>query len=247
MFDKLAKLFIGDRPAGTSAKKKEEIFLIDFISKRSSGETIEKAIVNFPLDSLAIIINGEEKPFDAYYVRNEGLSSDELYFRIATPKYKFWILPKDLSRFMKIAEKKRAMQIENRKKQNKEFNANLNTPVNYDSITDEIYKCFITGKSGTNEICTPEKFEEIESQISAICKSKNGRYYKSKSKSAKYAIIFSPYSRLNSNIGRLREEGYKVTTLERALQHFGLYHLLDYELMVQKEKEAIDYLKSRYC
>lgn len=115
-------------------KVDDEVFTVDFVSIKESGKTIKKAEVIFPANNQYIIINGEKIYFDAYYVRDEGMSSDNLYHRIATPDFKFWILPKDYKKFMSIANYRHNILIENRKKRDEFIKADINTPFEYDPI-----------------------------------------------------------------------------------------------------------------
>lgn len=95
-------------------------------------------------------------------------------------------------------------------------------------IDDEIYKCFIAAKSGMcDAIGTWEEFRKVETEISRVCEEHSGRYYKSKAKSAKFAIIFSPSSQTDKDIWSLQQEGYKVTSFDRALAKFGLEKMWD--------------------
>lgn len=98
------------------------------------------------------------------------------------------------------------------------------TSFEYSDINEDIYKCFISNKThmGVTGIGTLEQFTKVEEQISTICQKKNGRYYKSQAKAAKFAIIFCPYNRTYSNITSLKSKGYKVITFEKALEYFGL-------------------------
>lgn len=189
-------------------------------------------------------MNGKERVFNAYYVRNEGLSGDGLYYRIATPKFKFWVNPKDLTRFMRIANHRHKMMAKDSKKRDETAKIDIHTPIDYDQITNEIYECFIAYKSVMSEsIGTLEEFNKVESEIATICQNNNGKYYKSKAKTAKYAIIFNLYNRISSNVNGLKEQGYRVTTFEKALLYFGIGHLWDCENMVQKENELKELMK----
>jgi len=230
-----------------SQKISDEVFFIDFVSIRFSGETIKKAEVIFPVNSQSIIINGEEEYFDAYYIRDEGKSSDNLYHRIATPDYKFWILPKDYKRFMSIANYRHKMYIEIKNKRKELIKTAINTPFEYDSIDGDIYRCFIANKSGMCEsIGTWEKFEKVEKQIAKICEEHNGRYYRSQAKSAKFAIIFNYAYRTYSNVTSIREKGYKVTNFEYALEYFGLSHMWDINRMKKMEMDHNKLMKDLY-
>ena len=102
------------------------------------------------------------------------------------------------------------------------------TPVTLSPIDDDIFKSFITNQSGMcDAIGTWEDFRKVEDEIVRICKDRGGRYYKSKAKGAKFAIIFSPYARTANEVWSLQQAGYKVTTFDRAVAHFGLAHLWD--------------------
>ena len=71
----------------------DEAFIIDFVNFRD-GKTIKKAEVRFSTDDKYFLLNGEKERFNAYRVINEGLSSDQLYYRISTVDFTFWIHPK---------------------------------------------------------------------------------------------------------------------------------------------------------
>ncbi len=224
-----------------------EAFIIDFVSVRESSETIKKAEVMFPANNQYIVINGEKTYFDAYYVRDEGMSNDNLYHRIATPDFKFWVLPKDYKRFMAIANYRHDMLIENRRKRDEFIKADINNSFEYDPIDEEIYKCFIANKTGMCEaIGTWEQFRKVEEQIAKICKENNGKYFKSQAKTAKFAIIFDYSRRTYSNITSLREKGYKVTTFEAALGFFELSHMWNIKNIKKMENEHKRFIKERY-
>ena len=225
----------------------DEVFTVDFVSIRESGETIKKAEVIFPANNQYIIINGEKIYFDAYYVRDEGMSSDNLYHRIATPDFKFWILPKDFKRFMSIANYRHDMFIENRKKRDEFIKADINTSFEYDPIDKDIYKCFISNKTGMcDAIGTWEQFSKVEEQIAKICEKNNGKYFKTQAKAAKFAIIFDYARRTYSNVTSLREKGYKVTTFEAALEFFGLSYMWNIKNIKKMENEHKKFMKERY-
>lgn len=95
-------------------------------------------------------------------------------------------------------------------------------------IDDEIYRCFIAHQSGMCEaIGTWEIYSKVEEQIASLCKAKGGRYYKTKAKSAKFAIIFSPFAQTAAEIWSLQQEGYKVTSFDQAITYFGLEEMWD--------------------
>lgn len=96
-------------------------------------------------------------------------------------------------------------------------------PVKFNPIDDEVYKCFVAHRSGMCEaIGTWDIFQRLEDQIAELCKSKGGRYFKTKAKGAKFAIIFSPYALSAGEVWCLQQEGYKVTSFDQAITHFGL-------------------------
>lgn len=98
--------------------------------------------------------------------------------------------------------------------------------VNYDEIDNDIYRCFIAHKSGLCDfIGTHAQLNLIEEQIEKLCASNKGRYYKSKAKGAKFAIIFSTSNHSPGSVYRLQQDGYKVTTFDRVLVYFGLTHM----------------------
>lgn len=231
----------------TPDKIGDEAFIIDFISIRESGETIKKAEVIFPANNQYIIINGEKTYFDAYYVRDEGMSSDNLYHIIATPDFKFWILPKDYKRFISIANYRHDMLIENRRKRDEFIKADINNSFEYDPIDEDIYNCFIANKTGMcDAIGTWEQFRKVEEQMAKICEENNGKYFKSQAKTAKFAIIFDYSRRTYSNITSLREKGYKVTTFEATLESFGLSDMWNIKSIKKMENEHKKFMNERY-
>jgi hypothetical protein len=86
-----------------------------------------------------------------------------------------------------------------------------------------------------DEIGTWEQFKTIEEHIARLCQENNGKYYKTKAKTVKFAIIFAPNARVYSNVTSLKEAGYKVTTFEKALEYFGLTDLWDCKKIAQHE------------
>lgn len=101
-------------------------------------------------------------------------------------------------------------------------------PVTFTPIDDDIYQCFVAHRSGMCEaIGTWELYSTVEEQIASLCKAKGGRYYKTKAKSAKFAIIFSPYAQTAGEILNLQQEGYKVTSFDQAITYFGLGEMWD--------------------
>ena len=125
-----------------------------------------------------------------------------------------------------MREIKRIKAAEEKRKQ--EIREDLTSPFEYSAIDEDIYKCFISNKTGMcDEIGTWEQFNKVEEHIAKICQEKNGKYYKSQAKTARFAIIFDPAARTLSNVTSLRKKGYKVTAFEKALDHFGLTDIWD--------------------
>jgi hypothetical protein len=134
-----------------------------------------------------------------------------------------------------MAERLRPFKAEERKRR-QDLRRDLAEPVDYSVIDSDIYKCFISNQTGMcDAIGTWEQFKTIEECIARLCQENNGKYYKAKAKTAKFAIIFAPNARVYSNVTRLKEAGYKVTTFENALEHFGLTDLWDCKKIAQHE------------
>ena len=112
-------------------------------------------------------------------------------------------------------------------------------PVRLSPIDDDINRCFIAFRSGMCEaIGSWDAFEKLEATISECCKTKGGRYFKSKAKGAKFAIIFSPYSISPFEVWTLQQEGYKVTSFDRAVTHFGLGDMWDCATYVKHARQV---------
>ncbi|WP_199227570.1 3'-5' exonuclease [Limnohabitans sp. T6-5] len=111
------------------------------------------------------------------------------------------------------------------------------TTKTYSEIDNDIYQCFIAHRSGmSNVIGSWEDFQTVENEMALICKEKGGRYYKSKAKGAKFAIIFSPYAQTANDVLRLQQEGYKVTSFDRAVAFFQLQSMWDCQQYVDHVK-----------
>lgn len=122
------------------------------------------------------------------------------------------------------------------KKRLQELKRDLITPLDYSVIDSDIYKCFISNQTGMcDKIGTWDQFKTIEECIARSCQENSGKYYKTKAKTAKFAIIFAPNARVYSNVTSLKEAGYKVTTFEKALEYFGLTDVWDCKEVVQHE------------
>ena len=130
------------------------------------------------------------------------------------------------------------------KKRLQELRRDLTSPVEYSSIDSDIYRCFISNKTGMcEEIGTWEQFAKVEEHIAKLCQERNGKYYKSQAKTAKFAVIFAPEARTHSNVTSLKERGYKVTTFEKALEYFALTGMWNCKRLTKAEN---DYKKFMY-
>jgi len=122
------------------------------------------------------------------------------------------------------------------KKRKQEIRKDLTSSFEYSAIDEDIHKCFISNKTGMcDDIGTWEQFYKVEEQIAKICQEKNGKYYKSQAKTARFAIVFDPAARTLSNVTSLRKKGYKVTAFEKALDHFGLTDIWDCKKLTNAE------------
>jgi hypothetical protein len=136
-----------------------------------------------------------------------------------------------------MAERNKQIKAAERKKR-QQIRKDLTSPVKYSAIDEDIYKCYISNKTGMcDDIGTWEQFHKIEEQIAQICQERNGKYYKGQTKTARFAIIFDPAARTLSNVTRLREKGYKVTSFEKALDHFGLTDIWECEKLTKTEND----------
>jgi hypothetical protein len=228
---------------------KDETFIIDFLMLRDTGETLKDREITFPINNQYICISGEDKNnyFDTYNLKEDGMSKDKLYYKVSTCDFRFWVKPEDYRRFISVMHHRQKLK-EERKEQRLEINRinAINEPI-YDDIDNDIYKCFIAHKSGMSEaIGTWDDFAKVEEKIADICKTNNGRYYKSTNKNARFAIIFSYVNRVHSSVEYLRQKGYKVTTFEKALEYFNLSHMWDIDTLIKMEQENKTFLRNEY-
>lgn len=220
----------------------DETFIIDFVNERFNEDDAMKKteVIVLAGEEDYIIIGGKKLYFDAFFIRNEGLSSDKKYFRIATPEYKFWVNPKDLNRFMTIMEHRHKFYMKRKEEKRANKIKAIFTPFRYDDIDNNIYHCFI---SDTHMIENRDRFNKAVEAIDRECKKNNGKLYKTAAKSAKYAIIFDYRYRIFSNVEHLHAKGFKVTSFELALKYFGLEHMWDSKKHMQQEREYMEMLK----
>jgi hypothetical protein len=137
--------------------------------------------------------------------------------------------------------KRREQLLTEREQRNEQIKKEYMAPFEYDKIDEGIYKCFIAYKSGMcDAIGNWTTFRKIEDKLDTICKQKNGRYYKTQAKSAKFAILFSYTNRTARHVESLRDKGYKVTSFENVIEYFGLQVIWDTKAIknqVNKHKE----------
>ena len=175
------------------------------------------------------------------------MSKDNLYHKVATPDFVFWISPNDYDRFMEVLNYRHSVLVENKKAKLDSICLNNERAFEYDVIDDDIYNCFVAYKSGmTSEIGTWEKFYKVEAKIAEKCLQNGGKYFKNESKRAKFAIIFSYTNRMYSHVKKLRDKGYKVTSFENALVYFGLSKMWKCDVLLEKEKWYKEYMKKHY-
>ena len=134
-----------------------------------------------------------------------------------------------------MAEREKQLKAAEEKRM-QDMRRDLTSSVEYSAIDSDIYRCFISNKTGMcDEIGTWEQFNRVEERIARLCQEKNGKYYKSQAKTARFAIVFDPAKRTYSNVTSLKEKGYKVTTFEKALEHFVLTDIWDCKKLTKAE------------
>lgn len=221
-------------------------FIIDYLNINFE-ENLKDVKIIFPSSSNKIIINGESMYFNSSYIKEVGRSSDNLYRKIYTKNFAFWITPCDYNDILNIM-KDREVKYQNEKQETKTSFKNLySEKFEYDEIDTDIYKCCIVDKSDTdlgNIDCggNAKDFRKVEQYISDLCKENNGRYYKTVCKNVKFVIIFACNSRTATNVTHYRNKGYKVTSFENAIKYFNLINLWDINKMeneVLRIKETV--------
>lgn len=221
-------------------------YIIDFLKIRSNDTTLKNVEVYFPLSSPHIIIDGAQKHFDAYSIDEIGWSEDNKYKRIITREFCFWIKPKDYKSLKDIMLYKQKKLMEDKNAQNERMKNDHMTSFEYDAIDDDIYKCFIACKTSCIEVevGTMNNFRRVEEKLDSICKEHGGRYYKSEAKSAKFAILFSYLNRTASIVNAFRDKGYKVTSFENVIEHFGLTEIWDTRGLKERVRKQQEYYRS---
>lgn len=218
-------------------------YIIDFLKIRSNDTTLKNVDVSFPLNSRHIIIDGAQKHFDAYSIDETGWSEDNNYKRIITREFCFWIKPKDYSQLRDVMLDRQKELMENRKTQDERIKNDYLVQFEYDTIDDDIYKCFIASKGSyiEVEVGTISDFKKVEDKLDSICKEHGGRYYKSEAKLAKFAILFSYSNRTAPILNSFREKGYKVTSFENVIEYFGLTEIWDTRGLKERVRNQQEY------
>ncbi|HIV97267.1 MAG TPA: hypothetical protein H9745_06710 [Candidatus Agathobaculum stercoravium] len=212
----------------------------DFI--KAYGEDIGSADVVFPLDDVeSIEINGKRQRGYCGHVGETGKSSDGLYYRVHLSDYTFWVDPADYHDLMDFLHERQKAAIEVIKQHQAERDAyhqrhaeQLLAGVTADPITDDIYWCYIQGRPDAD---LQKKFTKLTAAIAKKCEEHGGRLYKTAAKSAKYAIIADYRYYTDDNFSYPRENGYKVVTLEQAVEYMGLQKLWDGTVIESRLKE----------
>lgn len=242
------KFFLEKKEENTKATTitGEGKYIIDFFKIRSNDTTLKNVEVSFPLNSRHIIIDGVQKHFDAYSIDETGWSDDNKYKRIITREFCFWIKPQDYKNLKDIMLCRQKELMEDRKAQDERTKNDHMISFEYDVIDDDIYKCFIAGKGSyiEVEVGTMSDFRKVEEKLDSICKEHGGKYYKSEAKSAKFAILFSYSNRTASTVNAFREKGYKVTSFENMIEHFGLTEIWDTRGLKERVRKQKEYYRS---
>lgn len=221
----------------------------DFI--KAYGEDIGSADVMFPLDDVeSIEINGTRQRGYCGHVGETGKSSDGLYYRVHLSDYTFWVDPADYHDLMDFLHERQKAAIEVIKQHQAERDAyhqrhaqQLLAGVTSDPITDDIYWCYIQGSPDAN---LQNKFTKLTAAIAKKCEEHGGRLYKTAAKSAKYAIMADYRYYTDDDFSFRRENGYKVVTLEQAVEYMDLQKLWDGTVIETRLKEyAADLARPR--
>lgn len=199
---------------------------------KAYGKDIGSADVVFPLDDVeSIEINGHRQRGYCGHVGETGKSSDGLYYRVHLSDYTFWVDPSDYHELMSFLHDRQKAAIEvveqhriERDEYNQRHAQQLLAGVHADPITDDIYWCYIQGSPDAD---LQKKFAKLTSTIAKKCDEHGGRLYKTAAKSAKYAIMADYRYYTDDNFDYRREAGYKVVTLEQAVNYMGLQKLWD--------------------
>ncbi|MBP1744446.1 MAG: hypothetical protein H6Q58_1424 [Firmicutes bacterium] len=225
---------------GKDGKAGDEELVIDTLISQGGtyGDELMKNVkVSFPPNSDKIIINGEPFFLNVKRIDYDGYDEKDSVYKISTYDFNFWVSREKTYKSLKgILENRHSEYLEQEKIQNQSIREEYLKPFEYDTIDDDIYNCFIAYKSSyiESDIGNSYDFTKTEERLAEICKEHGGKYYKNAAKSAKFAIIFSYTNRTASCVNSLREKGYKVTSFENVIEHFGLQDIFDTRGLIGK-------------
>lgn len=224
-------------------------FHFDFV--KAYGESLKDVTVIFPEDDPdSIIIDGNRQRGYCGYVSESGMSSDRLYHRVHLSDYTFWVDPSDYDTLMDLLEKrqqqsqiKTAQLKAEREEYDRRHAEQFIAGVQSDEITEDIYKCFIHSSPIPKY---QKQFTKVTEWIGKKCAENGGRLYKSAAKGANYAIEADYNKYTTDHFDDLRQRGYKVVTLEQAVQYMHLekYWVID-EIQADINEHA-QYLREHY-
>lgn len=227
----------------------DSCFHFDFV--KAYGESLKDVTVIFPEDDPdSIIIDGSRQRGYCGYVSESGMSSDGLYHRVHLADYTFWVDPSDYDTLMNLLEERQQqsqIQTAERRAKREEYNRRraeqFVAGVQSDEITEDIYRCFIHGSPIPKY---QKQFAKVTELIGKKCTENGGRLYKSAAKGANYAIEADYNKYTADHFDDLRQRGYKVITLEQAVQYMHLekYWAID-EIQADINEEA-QRLRERY-
>jgi len=227
----------------------DSCFHFDFV--KAYGESLKDVTVIFPEDDPdSIIIDGSRQRGYCGYVSESGMSSDGLYHRVHLSDYTFWVDPSDYDTLMNLLEERQQqsqIQTAERRVKREEYNRRhaeqFVAGVQSDEITEDIYRCFLHGSPIPKY---QKQFAKVTELIGKKCTENGGRLYKSAAKGANYAIEADYNKYTADHFDDLRQRGYKVITLEQAVQYMHLekYWAID-EIQADINEQA-RYLGERY-
>jgi len=224
-----------------------ERFTIDFLYIKERNTTIKNCTVQFYEKNQYIEINGDTTYFDPFYIKDDGLSSDCLYYKIFTPLFAFWVNPMDYQRLLNVIKFKQELQFKKRQLRKDIDRLNAENTIEFDDIDEDIYNYFIAHKSGLcAKVGTWNQVNRVEKAIELLCIKNNGIFYKNETRKARFAIIFNPAHCVYTIISAFREKGFKVTSFEKVVTYFNLKRLFNVDMHIQHHEEMKKYIGKTY-
>lgn len=224
-------------------------FNFDFV--KAYDERLKDVTVIFPDDDPdSIILDGNRQRGYCGYVNESGMSSDGLYHRVHLADYTFWVDPSDYDTLMDLLEERQQqsrIKTSQRRAEREEYDRRhaeqFIAGVQSDEITKDIYKCFIHSSPIPKY---QKQFTKVTELIGKKCTENGGRLYKSAAKGANYAIE-ADYNKYTADyFDDLRQRGYKVVTLEQAVQYMHLEKYWAIDEIQADIKEEAQHLRERY-